>query len=125
MTVPTQRGTSNEDPTVLSLILGAVEDVKSGMAHVTSKIDGLDQKFMPRAEYEARHSDLRNVVTQLEGRLQAEGKEREKLADQLTSAQERLQDQVTASRRFGWTTAIAAVVAVITLVALILSLYHT
>lgn len=84
MTVPTQRGSSQEEPTVLSMILGAVQDVKTGMAHVTSKIDGLDQKFMPRAEYEARHSDLRNTVTQLDGRLMAEGKEREALEDKLT-----------------------------------------
>ena len=111
--VPSQRGANQEDPTVLSMILGAVEDVKTGMAHVTAKIDSLDQKFMPRAEYEARHSDLRNTVTQLDGRLQAEGKEREKLEDKLTTA-----------RRFGWTTAIAAAVALIALLGVIIAVIH-
>ena len=106
MTIPTQRGAQvPDDSTVTQLILDAVREVKDQVvrleSHLTTRLDGLDARYVPRAEYEARHSDVRQQITKTEARIDA------------------LEIRLTSSRRFAVTTAIASVAAVIGLISTI------
>lgn len=95
----------SDDSTVTQLILDAVREVKEQVVrletHIGTRLDGLDARYVPRAEYEARHSDVRQQITKTDGRLES------------------LEEKLTASRRFAITTAIAAVVAVLGLISTI------
>ena len=117
MTVPTQRG-DRDDPTVTNLILGALDDLKTGFQRledrITLRVEEQAKQFVPRGEYEARHSDVRNQITKLDARLDSE------LAA-VRADRKSLEDRLTAQRRYALTTSITAFVAMVGLLSLILA----
>lgn len=128
MTVPVQRGASGDDPTVTNLILGAIDDLKEHVVrlegHLTQRLEGLSQQFVPRAEYEARHSDVRNEITKTDARVDAAVAKIDARIDAEKVERKTLEDKLTAARRYALTTSLAGFVAVVALLALILSNIH-
>lgn len=118
MTVPMQRGGNQDDPTVTNLILGAIDDLKSHVVrlegHLTTRMEGLTREFLPRGEYEARHSDVRNQITKLDARVDAE-------VARLEAAQRSQDERITSQRRFAIATSLTAVTVIIGLLSLILA----
>ena len=53
----------------VDLVLDGMRDLKNQVIRLESRIElarRLDQRYIPRAEYEARHSDVRNLITKAE-----------------------------------------------------------
>lgn len=118
MTVPVQRGGNHDDPTVTNLILGAIDDLKSHFVRLegqlTNRLEGMASQFVPRGEYEARHSDVRNQITKLDSRVSTE-------VTKLDADRKALEEKLTTARRYALTTSIAGFVAVVGLLSLILA----
>lgn len=124
MTVPAQRGNA-EDSTVLGMVLDGVREVKESVQRmqtdINTRLDGLDQKYVPRQEIDARFSesqrDRQNIHT-----LIAEHKARHD-ADviRLSASNTALEEKLTAARRYALTTSIAGFLAVVGLLSLILN----
>lgn len=116
--MPVQRGGNQDDATVTNLILGAIDDLKSHVVrlegHLTTRMEGMTREFLPRGEYEARHSDLRNQVTKLDGRVETE-------VARLEALQKAQDERIAAQRRFALTTSLTAGLLIVGLLSLILA----
>lgn len=116
--MPAQRGGNQDDPTVTNLILGAIDDLKNHVVrlegHLTTRMEGMTREFLPRGEYEARHSDLRNQVTKQDGRIETE-------VARLEALQKAADERIAAQRRFAITTSLTAVIVIVGLLGLILT----
>lgn len=121
VTVVPPRGPGNADDAVYNLLLDGMREVKEQVVrletHISSRLDSLDQRYIPRSEYEARHSDLRNIATKTEAHVEAE-------AAKASARIDALEDKLMVARRFAVTTSITALIAGIGLLALILSHLH-
>ncbi|TKJ24374.1 hypothetical protein A6V29_05085 [Blastococcus sp. CCUG 61487] len=119
-----QRG-DRDGPTVDSLILEKIDDLKSHVVRLETglgnRVEQLSQQFVPRAEYESRHSDVRNEITKTDARVEAVKAE---LASRITaeSAERKtLEEKLAAARRFAVSTSIAGFGSVVGLLSLILT----
>lgn len=125
MTLPTQRGGSHDDPTVTNLILDRLGDLASGFQRledrITQRVEGLAEQFVPRGEYEARHSDVRNQITKLDGRVDAEVTKFETALRVEATERKSLEEKLAAQRRYAITTSITAFMAMIGLLSLVLA----
>jgi hypothetical protein len=105
--------------------LGRIEDLAAGFQRledrITQRVEGLSEQFVPRGEYEARHSDVRNQITKLDARVDAELARVESRVTAETAERKTLEDKLTAARRYALTTSLAGVVAVVGLLSLILA----
>lgn len=122
VTVPAQRG-DRDDPTVTNLILDRLSDLATGFQRledrITQRVEGLADQFVPRGEYEARHSDVRNQITKLDGRVDAEITKLESRLDAEAKERKSIEDRLTLQRRYALTTSITALVLIISLLGLI------
>ena len=124
MTVPVQRG-SGQDDAVYNLLLDGMRDLKDQVvrfeAHISGRLDNLDQRYVPRSEYEARHSDVRNLITKTDARLDAESAARKAAVETEAATRQALEDKLTTGRRFMYTASATGVLIMIGLLSLILT----